>query len=362
MISGPARVTGSPPVQASSPLFVISMWRSGSSLLYALLNKHPDVGLMYEADLILLRSVFLKPAAFCDWTRRWQFWNQAFERHGLSPAPFNAARDFPSAFGAVHQEFARRKGATIWGDKSPNYYDRLQELAETFPAARFIVMWRDPLGTINSIERAAQSGNSYFRRSGAKLRGLLGYEIFKKECDWLRAHDKPVLEISYEDLVTDPAVTVRQVCLFLEIPYNETLASLAGADRTAIYEGQHHTLVKGDTIVAQRRTNAANQQWRLKVDRYVNLWRRRYAGSWPPHHEFESSEPIMPGLFERLSDWLQYRILRAYDSFTGFCFATAPIWMLQHYRTWKLAARPVSPHARPADRPMHTTSASAKKS
>src|SRR5437588_8383677 len=89
VISGPVRLAGSP--QTDGPLFVISMWRSGSSLLYALLNKHPDVGLMYEADLILIRSVFLKPAALCDWPRRWQFWNQAFERHGLSPALFNAS-------------------------------------------------------------------------------------------------------------------------------------------------------------------------------------------------------------------------------------------------------------------------------
>lgn len=75
--------------QAPGPLFVVSMWRSGSSLLYALLNKHPQVGLMYEADLLLLRSVFLKPAGYRDWAERWQFWNQAFRRHGLDAAEFS---------------------------------------------------------------------------------------------------------------------------------------------------------------------------------------------------------------------------------------------------------------------------------
>src|SRR5438067_9961246 len=98
VISGPVRATGSQPSQASDPLFVVSMWRSGSSLLYALLNKHPDVGLMYEADLILLRSVFLKPRAFCDWTRRWQSWNQGFKRNGLSLALFTASGGFGGAF------------------------------------------------------------------------------------------------------------------------------------------------------------------------------------------------------------------------------------------------------------------------
>jgi hypothetical protein len=30
------------------------MWRSGSSLLYALLNKHPQFKLMYQAELAVL--------------------------------------------------------------------------------------------------------------------------------------------------------------------------------------------------------------------------------------------------------------------------------------------------------------------
>jgi len=84
---------------AAGPLFVVSMWRSGSSLLYALLNKHPQVNLMYEADLLLLRPVFLKPARFSDWAERWQFWNQAFERHGLDPGGCSRRRlRFPRCF------------------------------------------------------------------------------------------------------------------------------------------------------------------------------------------------------------------------------------------------------------------------
>ena len=54
---------------APGPLFVVSMWRSGASLLYALLNKHPQVALTYEADLWLLRSVFHKPALFATGLR-----------------------------------------------------------------------------------------------------------------------------------------------------------------------------------------------------------------------------------------------------------------------------------------------------
>src|SRR5579871_6941035 len=90
--------------QAPGPLFVISMWRSGSSLLYALLNKHPQVGLMYEADLSLIRTVFLKPKGWRDWARRWQFWNEALTRHGLTAEDFPETNtNFPQAFELAHK-------------------------------------------------------------------------------------------------------------------------------------------------------------------------------------------------------------------------------------------------------------------
>ena len=205
---------------------------------------------MYEADLLLLRSAFLKPGRSCDWAERWEFWNKAFTRHGLNVQDFTEGiTDFPKAFAAVHKDFARRKGATIWGDKSPNYYDRLQEMAEAFPDARFIIVWRDPAGTANSILRAAQTGNSYFKRPGSTLRGLIGYEVYKQQHDWLIAHGRAVYDVSYEDLVGDTPAVMKEVCRFLQIPYHDDLANLQGADRSAIFDGQHHAFVKGDKIV-----------------------------------------------------------------------------------------------------------------
>src|SRR5579871_4253359 len=100
-ISGSA---GSGPAPDGCPLFVVSMWRSGSSLLYALLNKHPQVGLMYEADLSLIRTVFLKPKGWRDWARRWQFWNEALTRHGLTAEDFPETNtNFPQAFELAHK-------------------------------------------------------------------------------------------------------------------------------------------------------------------------------------------------------------------------------------------------------------------
>jgi hypothetical protein len=318
---------------APGPLFVVATWRSGSSLLYALLNKHPQVALAYEADLWLLRSVFRRPARYCDWAARWEFWNNALTRHGISASdlPRDVA-DFPTAFTAFHTAYAARKGAVIWGDKSPNYYDSLPALARLFPQARFIIQWRDPVATANAIARAAQSGSRYYRQRGAYLRGLIGYETLKSGVDTLLSRGQPVCQITYEELTSATAKVMREVCRFLEIPYRDELANLQNSDRSAVYSGAHHSLLRGDTIVSTPRTVIVDQAARQKIYGYVKLWKHRYNDEWPPCVLTQADDVALPPLSQRIGNQIAYRAVRAFDQFRYVCFGCAPLALLQKYR------------------------------
>ena len=321
---------------APGPLFVVAMFRSGSSLLYALLNKHPLVALTFEDDLWLLRSVFRKPAGYCDWIERWEFWDNALTRHGISlnDLPSGVA-DYPAAFTAFHKIYAARKGAMIWGDKSPNYYDSLPALARLFPHARFIIQWRDPAATANAVARAAQNGSRYFQQRGAHLRGLIGYEVLKRGVDALLSCGQPVCQVTYEELTSDPARVMRDVCNFLEIPYRDELADLRGADRSAIFKGAHHTLIRGDEIVSKPRTVILDQEARQKIYGYVKLWKGRYNNDWPPSDVTDAGDVALPRLRQRVANQLAYRAVRVFDQFRQVCFAYAPLAALQSYRSRK---------------------------
>ncbi len=327
----------------NGPLFIVSLWRAGSSLLYALLNKHPDVALMYEADFVLLKPVFLK-AASPDWAERWEFLNSSLSRHGLSPNDFPAARNFPEAFEGSHRAYAQRKGAAIWGDKSPHYYDRLTFLAETFPGARFIIVWRDLFQTTSSIVRAAASGSSYFSKSGMPLRAIAGYQTLKKECDSLLAKGVPVCQLNYEDLVSDPASAMTDVCRFLGIPYLDALATIDGADRSATHAGEHHRLLRGNAIVAQSRPDALAPVLRKKIERYHAWYKKLYAGTWPPYPK-EAPAVEFPSPLQRITDRVAYRFFRRWDALVELIFCLAPLRLLSRYRQGKakLRARLASP-------------------
>jgi hypothetical protein len=88
----------------------------------------------------------------------------------------------------------------------------------------------------------------------------------------------PIHQVQYEDLTMNTENCLREIRSFIGIPYSERMASLAGADYSAMYQGEHHALVKSSRIVPSRhRVEILPPRVKRKTERYVQLWR---AGSW----------------------------------------------------------------------------------
>jgi hypothetical protein len=318
------------------PLFVVGMWRSGTSLLYALLNQHPQIALLYEGDLALLSPLFWFTNGKADWQARWDFWNSALQRHHVDPARIPAkVSSWAEAMASVGREYARRKGAQIWGCKSPNYFDSMTRLSREFPEAKFIVIWRNPADICRSILRAAENPG-WFRKSGLPNRALFGCREMKKECDQLLASGVPVHEIEYEELTRTPDAVMDGVRRFLDIPYDEHMTSLEGADRSAIYEGDHHSLVKSERIVyGKERKEVLSPALRSKIGRYISLWRAESGGRWPKVELYAQADMRQPGFLERCLDRFIYRSLRMIDFGVILTFCFAPRILLNKYRKLK---------------------------
>jgi hypothetical protein len=324
------------PALRPGPLFVVGMWRSGTSLLYALLNQHPQIALMYEAELPILRPLFWKRGGTSDWAERWNFWNQALDRHQIRAADIPADQPtLADAMRAVYTNYSRRKGATIWGGKSPNYYDSLTWLARIFPQAQFIVIWRDPADICRSAMRAAES-DEWFSKRGISHRSLFGLQQMKRQCDRLVSQGVPVHQIHYEDLIHNTAATMAGICGFLNIAFDARMTSLSGADRSAVYEGEHHAGVNSEAIVRKkRRPEVLSAALLEKIQRYMFLWRRQYGEAWLPAREAQAANPGVPGVLERAKDRFLFRALRTLDAAVVVTYCFAPLSLLRKYRALK---------------------------
>jgi hypothetical protein len=331
----------------SGPLFVVGMWRSGTSLLYTLLNQHPEIALMYEADLPLLPELF-RNSGSPDWLERWEFWNSALTRHRIDRRQIRAS--VPDLRSAAEFVWKRYAGDAIWGEKSPNYYDSLQWLAREFPGARFVVIWRNPADICRSIIRAAQAGSSFFAKRGIAHRALIGTRRLRSECEALHRNGIPLYQIQYEEMIKDPVRVLCGVCDFLGIPFDLQMASLEGADRTAIYEADHHAGVKSTTIRPKNgmgREEVLPLPLKSKIERYIAYWQEEFNAEWPLYPRLESTNHPQPGLLERAWDEAYFRGLRAFDRVTCLIYCYAPIWLLRRYRLAK--AKPVEPAKREVD-------------
>jgi len=301
------------PPQQSGPLFVLSVFRSGSTLLYALLNQHSQISLLYEADLPRMQLFLWGQFRNGGWRQRWEFWNQGPSRHGIPIESMPAhVSNVWEATRIVYQSVARRKRAVVWGEKTPRWYDCPSQLARKFPDARFIFLWRDLNGVINSIVRAARTERS-FGKAGLAREVLVGTERLRRACDSLRKQGRLVHEINYEDLTADASGCMQQTCEFLGIPFESRMTSLEGADRSAIFPGECHTLVKGDRIVDQReKKQALSPALQSKICRYICRWKRMSRGSWPKYPVELSKATKEPSVlelwFDRTTD--EIRLLR----------------------------------------------------
>lgn len=320
---------------SAGPLFVVGMWRSGTSLTYALLNQHPQIGLMYESDLPLLWPVFLLPRKTAAWISKWDSWNGALTRHKIDASAIPPdISGLPGAFRAVAQQYARKKGATIWGCKSPNYYDCMTRLAGWFPEARFIVIWRDPADVCRSIVRAAKK-SPWFARPGMELRALLGYHRMKQEADALVRRGAAIHQLQYDELVRDPETAMRAICNFAGIDFDPRMTTLEGSDSSAIYGGEHHSGVKSSSVQKfGERPEVLSPGLKHKVQRYVAYWRLQYGGEWPVNAAAGGN--VQPVSFaERLSDRVKHAIFRARDMVVPYFYSIIPEDWWQKYRRLK---------------------------
>jgi hypothetical protein len=290
---------------------------------------------MYESDLALLWPIFLIPRNTAAWSAKWNSWNGALARHKIDvPALPEHIFDAPGAFRAVAQQYARKKGATVWGCKSPTYYDCMTRLHDWYPNAKFIVIWRDPADVCRSIVRAAHK-SPWFARRGMLLRALLGCRIMKQQADELVRRGAVIHQLEYEDLVRDPQSAITAMCEFIGVPFDPAMTSLEGADRSAIYNGDHHSGVKGSAIAAQQqRPEVLRPDYQSKIARYVAYWRHVYGGKWPG--QVAGNPSAKPASWvERGTDRLKLAAFRFRDSTVPFAYSAIPAPWWQQYRKIK---------------------------
>lgn len=216
-------------IPGPAPIFIVGMPRSGTTLVEAILARHPSVHVLGETN----RMADLDRTLTGD------------DPAGLAAVPRDRRR--AAAEAALREMRAGAAPDTRYvADKTPDNAFRIATIAALFPQARIIHMRRHPLdcGLSNLFTRFTSGQGFSFRQPdlGERIRQTAEVMTIWKEADLL-----PILDVSYERLVAEPEAQARRLIDFLDLPWND--ACLAPE------QARHHVRTASQFQVRQKVNN-----------------------------------------------------------------------------------------------------------
>lgn len=210
------------------PLFVLSLPRAGSTLMQRVLSKHPEVASASEPWVLLPLMYALREegivaeyghkgvyAGVTDFTKTLK---------GGKGDYYAAVRKFALYL----YEAGLDDEVSYFLDKTPRNCLIIPDLLQTFPDAKFIVLWRNPLAVAASIIQTFGMGCWNIYRFEIDLyQGLMCLlELAKK-----KQQLDNVFFVNYEDFVSEPETSQENIFTFLGLSQmDEVVSELDGED------------------------------------------------------------------------------------------------------------------------------------
>ena len=196
----------------ASPIFIVGLPRTGTTLVDRILSSHPSVVSAGELNTFagLVKAKAGSPS------------NLVLDAETLS----NAADADLGRIGRAYIEETRRlaRGANRFTDKMPLNFFYAWLIHRALPNARIVALRRDPLDScLSNFRQLFATGFSYYNYSLDIDDTALYYKGFEQLLATWRQHIPATryLELRYEDIVHDQEDQTRQLLEFCDLPWNE---------------------------------------------------------------------------------------------------------------------------------------------
>ncbi|MCA3575307.1 MAG: sulfotransferase, partial [Aestuariivirga sp.] len=203
----------------ASPVFVIGLPRSGTTLVSEILAAHDAIGNIGEIETMTWIAAKLRGT------------------HKLAEMESALAEQGPEKVKALARQYldvaarlARPKPRSV--DKMPNNFLYVGEIAILFPGARFIDCTRHPGDIfISAVQTEMNQAHSYSYEPRAFARHLAAQRRLMRH--WRQALPGRIFDLEYERLVTEPRAVVEELLAFLGLPWQEACLS-PGANSSTV--------------------------------------------------------------------------------------------------------------------------------
>lgn len=231
--------------------FIVARGRSGTTLLRAMFDSHPQMAVPPESHFIVTMgrrrrryesgSLFAVDRFVEDLSGHYGFRRWSLDAGSVRSRLIEGrVATYPDAIREVFALYASVNEKQRYAEKTPMNVIHIPFLARMFPESRFIHLIRDgrdvALSYLDADFGVESVGEAaiYWRR------------FVRKGRDDGRTLGPRYREIRYEDLLADPEAVLRSLCAFVEIPYDPAMLSYhRQADRileTTSHRDRHERL------------------------------------------------------------------------------------------------------------------------
>ena len=185
----------------STPILVVGLPRSGTTLVEQILSAHPDVSAAGELSF---------------WNERGSAWERAGSAEAATEQLSSSAADYIRLLRRLAPRAARVT------DKMPLNFQWAGLVHLALPRATIVHCRRSPLDTAVSIHQTHFNPRLWFPTGGAALVGYVrGYQ--RLCAHWRRVlPPERFIEIEYEALVDEPEPIIRRIVTAAGLPWNNT--------------------------------------------------------------------------------------------------------------------------------------------
>jgi hypothetical protein len=245
---------------------LLSLPRSGSTLVQRVLGSYPEVATASEPWLLLPLLLPLRddvPAAG-SWQPRI---HEALSDFSLTLPGGMAAyeRSAGDAARAIYAEAAA--GAPYYLDKTPPYFLVIDEIVRALPEARIVILWRNPLAVLASVVETFCGGRWRPQDYPTSLFGGLARLV-----EGSRRHADRIHTVRYEDLIGGGELEWRRLTEFIGFEFEP--------DSLARFSGVRLDGAMGDRVGTRAYTRLETEpaeKWRRTISNPLRrLWARRY--------------------------------------------------------------------------------------
>lgn len=214
--------------------FILSTGRTGSTLLSTMLNMHTEIISVSEEPFAY--NLYHKYKDQTDWSddtiRDFCYDFYLFSEGKLEPqfgkpedlvkilkakqAELNGVRAIKLAYLAFFPLKDKSKVTTIV-DKQLKFHSLLDRIVAYYPQSKFIVLYRDPRDNVlvkirRGIKQKRNEGLVFYAKTWN-----YEYNLLRKKINKLSAG--PYMAVKYEDLVSQPEYVLKNICRFLNLPF-----------------------------------------------------------------------------------------------------------------------------------------------